>query len=173
MTDTPPDFSRALVTDGPAPEHPARMRRIRQLIGTWDVRGRELDEQSGEWKDRSFLWIVSYVLDGRGVQDIEVIPNAKQPEDYETIATALRIYDPVAGVVRVSYFSPVRNRYANLVAMGWRDGIRQDGTQNDERPIRWNFSSITGDSYVWDGWASNDDGSTWVLVEHLEGARVA
>lgn len=167
-----PGFADALITDGPAPGYPARMRRLGQLVGTWQVRGTRLNEDTGEWGDCSFTWIVSHVLDGRGLQDIEVVPSETALGQYETIATALRIYDPVAGVVRVSYFSPVKNRYANLVAIGWRDGVRQDGTQNDGSLVRWNFSSIGPSSYVWDGWVSNDDGSTWEHVEHLEGARV-
>jgi hypothetical protein len=166
------DFSRALINDGPAPEHPARMRRFGQLVGTWDARGRRLDDSSGEWHDRSFTWIVAHVLGGRGVQDVEVVPSAADPSIPETVATALRIYDPVAGIVRISFFSPISNQYANLVAMGWRDGIRQDGTQNDGRPIRWNFSAITDDSYSWDGWVSNDDGTTWELAEHVDGTRI-
>jgi hypothetical protein len=166
-------FSNALISDGVTDAHPARMRRFGQLVGTWDARGTRLDETTGEWREHSFTWIVSFVLDGRAVQDLEVVPSSDRPGETTTIATALRVYDPAAGVVRVSYFSPVRGQFANLVAIGWRDGIRQDGTQNDGRPIRWNFSSITDDSYVWDAWVSGDDGATWTHVEHIEGRRLA
>jgi hypothetical protein len=173
MNDSQPiDFSRALIADGPAAQYRARLRRFGQLVGTWDVRGSQLNEATGEWADRSFTWIVSFVLGGLGVQDVEVVRSDDDPAVAVTIASALRIYDPIAGVVRVSYFGPARNQYANLVAIGWRDGIRQDGTQNDSRLVRWNFSSIKADSYVWDGWVSSDDGSTWEHVEHLEGTRV-
>jgi hypothetical protein len=166
-------FADALLADGPDERYAARMSRIGRLVGSWDARGRRLDEESGEWVERSFTWIVSYVLGGRAVQDLEVVPSATRPDEPVTIATALRVYDPVAGITRVSYVSPESNQYCNLVAIGWRDGIRQDGTQNDGRPIRWNFSAITDDSYVWDGWVSNDDGATWELVEHIEGTRIA
>jgi len=165
-------FADALLSDGPDKRYAARMRRFGRLVGTWDARGRRLDETTGEWHDRTFTWIVNYVLGGRAVQDIEVTPNAAKPDEMVTVATALRVYDPVAGVNRVSYFSPEDNQYCNLVAIGWRDGIRQDGTQNDGRPIRWNFSAITDDTYVWDAWVSNDDGSTWELVGHIDGTRI-
>jgi hypothetical protein len=167
------DFSHALITDAPTSHYPARLRRFGKLVGTWDARGRRLNEATGEWHERSFIWVVSFVLGGRAVQDVEVMPNADDPNVAETTATALRVYDPAVGVVRVSYFSPAANQYANLVAIGWRNGIRQDGTQNDGRPIRWNFSSITRDSYVWDGWVSSDDAATWLHVDHVDGARIA
>jgi hypothetical protein len=93
-------------------------------------------------------------------------------ETFETIATALRVYDPVAGAVRVSFASPVSNQYCNLIAVDWHDGIRQDGTQNDGRPIRWNFTSIADYHYSWEGWVSNDDGASWELVEHIDGTRI-
>jgi hypothetical protein len=163
-------FSDALVSSGPSPEHPKRMTRFGQLVGSWHVRGRRLEETTGEWRDRDFTWLVSWVMDGRAIEDLELVDSGKGPE---TVAVAVRVYDPTAGVVRVSYFSPALNQYANLVAQGWRDGIRQDGTQNDERPIRWNFSNVSEQSYTFDGWVSDDEGATWKLVEHLEGERLA
>ena len=163
------DFVAALLTDGP--KHPSRMRRFGQLVGTWHVSGSRLDDSTGEWADRDFTWVVAWVLDGSGIQDLEVITLADGST--QTIATALRVYDHVAGLTRVTYLSPAANQYCQLVANGWRDGIRQDGTQNDERPIRWNFSDITDDSYSWDGWVSDDDGANWRLVEHLEGTRIS
>ena len=169
MTEAP-TFAKALVSEGVAPEHPNRMTRFGQLVGTWRVTGHRIDEGTGERTPRDFTWIVSWVMEGRAVEDLELADIDGQTS---TVAVALRVYDPAAGLVRVSYFSPASNQYANLVAQGWRDGIRQDGTQNDERPIRWNFSEITGDSYAFDGWVSDDDGVTWKLVEHLDGVRLS
>lgn len=169
MTHPEQDFVAALVNDGP--QHPERMKRFGQLVGSWDVRGRRLDEAGGEWSERSFTFLVSWVLEGRGIQDLEVVtaPDGSRT----TLATALRVYDPSEGIVRISYFSPESNQYCNLVVSStWKGGIRQDGTQNDGRPIRWNFSDITDTTYVWDGWVSDDEGITWHLVEHLEGTRV-
>jgi hypothetical protein len=166
---TTPTFADALISASVAPEHPNRMSRLGQLVGTWRVRGTRFDEAAGEWRDRDFTWIVSWVMEGRGIQDLEVV---EVNGVASTVAVAVRVYDPVAGVTRVSYFSPTENQFANLVAQGWHDGVRQDGTQNDERPIRWNFSAITDDGYVFDGWVSDDGGTTWKNTEHLEGTRL-
>jgi hypothetical protein len=163
-------FADALLADAPTSDRPARMRSFGRLVGSWAVKGRRLDEASGAWREREFTWMMSFILEGRAVQDIEVVETDDGPK---TAATAVRVYDPVAGVWRVSYFAPKTDDYCHLSAVSFRDGIRQDGTQTDGRPIRWNFSAITADSYTWDAWVSNDDGSTWVLTEHTEGTRIS
>lgn len=168
------DFSKALLSDHAAPRYAERLRRFGQLVGAWDAVGRRRDEATGAWTERHFTWVVSFILDGHGVEDVEV-EDIEHGAVHEThaVATALRVYDPVAGAIRVTYMAPERGEYCNLIAIGWRDGIRQDGTGTDGRPIRWNFSSITHDSYVWDGWISADGGTTWDLMEHIEGHRKA
>jgi hypothetical protein len=117
-----PTFAEALVSDDVAPEHPNRMTRFGQLVGSWHVTGTRLDESSGDWTERAFTWIVSWVMEGRAIEDLEVV---EVVGGASTVAVAVRVYDPAAGVVRVSYFAPVANRFANLVAQGWRDGVRR------------------------------------------------
>jgi hypothetical protein len=175
MLDRDEDFARALLSEGPVARYSASLTRFGQLVGSWDARGTRLDEATGEWTERHFTWIVAFILGGHGVQDLEVVQRSQDPkttETAETIATALRVYDPVAGAVRVSFASPVSNQYCNLIAVDWHDGIRQDGTQNDGRPIRWNFTSIGDYHYSWEGWVSNDGGASWELVEHIDGTRI-
>ncbi|TFV98384.1 hypothetical protein [Orlajensenia leifsoniae] len=166
-------FTAALVADGPAPESSVYARGFGSLVGSWAVKGRRLDEASGIWKEREFTWIVSFILGGHAIQDVEVVPSVDDPEVMETLATGVRVYDPDAGLWRVSFFAPQTGDFCHLVASRHRDGIRQDGSQTDERPIRWNFSAITETSYVWDAWVSNDDGRTWELTEHNEAVRVS
>jgi hypothetical protein len=166
-------FAAALIADGPAPESSVYASGFASLVGSWAVRGRRLDEASGTWKEREFTWIVSFILDGHAIQDVEVVPSATDPEVMETLATGVRVYDPDAGLWRVSFFGPRTGDFCHLVATTARDGIRQDGSQTDERPIRWNFSAMTPTSYSWDAWVSNDDGRTWELTEHNEAVRLS
>jgi hypothetical protein len=163
----------ALIAPGPTPEYPGRMRRFGQLVGTWSAKGSRVDEATGEWVVRDFTWIVDYILDGRAVQDVEIEASTTHPSGFETVATAVRVYDPHAGVWRVSYFAPTTGEYCHLVATPYRNGVRQDGTRTDGKPIRWNFVSITADEYAWEGWVSDDEGATWRLIEHNEAVRVS
>jgi hypothetical protein len=159
-------FVQALIADG---HH--SLRNFRKLVGSWQVAGERLDEATGEWMPREFTYLVAWVLEGRAIQDLEVVtePDGTQ----RTVAIGLRVADPLAGVARVSYFAPEVNEYTNMIASTWRGGVRQDGSQNDGRPIRWNFTEIGETAYDWEGWVSDDEGATWHLVERLHGIRIA
>lgn len=164
-------FADALIADAATAKYPNRMSRFGRLVGRWNVHSRRMDEATGEWHESDFLWLVGYILDGQAVQDVAVV---ETEGGYSTISTAVRVYDREMGAWRVSYFEPVRGEYAHLVATAHkRDGIRQDGTRNDGLLIRWNFSKITEDSYLWESYVSEDEGATWVLNEHNEGTRVS
>ncbi|WP_022881999.1 hypothetical protein [Gryllotalpicola ginsengisoli] len=169
MDDATQDFVRALLAEGP--QHHRRLRNFGKLVGAWHVEGRRFDEETGQWQPRDFRYLVAWVFEGRAIQDLEVVTDPDGTE--HTIAMGLRVADPHAGIARVSYFSPVTNQYANLVASTWRTGVRQDGSQNDGRPIRWNFTHIGEHDYTWEGWVSDDEGATWRLVEELAGTRLA
>jgi len=170
MSDTIPSFAEALVASGPTEKYPTRMNRFGRLVGRWSVHSRRLDEVTGEWNESEFVWVVGFILDGRAVQDVSL---RATDAGYETIATAVRVYDPAMGAWRVSYFEPGRGEYCHLVATSYRsDGIRQDGTRNDGMLIRWNFSGITDDRYTWESFVSRDEGKTWELDEHNDGVRI-
>ncbi|GAB3123349.1 hypothetical protein [Glaciibacter psychrotolerans] len=166
-------FAEALIAAGPTSEYPGRMARFGQFVGSWDVTGTILDEESGVWSERHFTWIVAFVLDGRAVQDVEVVASDTHPSGFETVATALRVYDQLAGAWRVSFFAPTTGEYCHLVATPYRRGMRQDGTRTDGKAIRWNFTEISAERYAWEGWVSSDDGSTWLLCERNEGVRIS
>jgi hypothetical protein len=166
------DFVGALVASGPTSNYPERMRRFGQLVGSWSIASRTLNEHTQEWAEAELTWTFAYVLDGRAVQDVLTGPSRGNPSVTEARGSTIRAYDPVLGVWRVNWFSPASGDYCTLVATGHRDGIRQDGTQTDGRPIRWNFSAITQDSFAWDGWVSNDEGATWWLEQHMDGRRI-
>jgi hypothetical protein len=172
MTSMPSRFDEALIAHGPTPEYPGRMRRFGQMVGSWAAKGSRLDETTGEWIERDFIWLVEFILDGRAVQDLELVASATHPSGFETVATTLRVYDALAGAWRVSYFAPTLGEYCQLVATPYRHGVRQEGTRTDGRPIRWNFTAITPDSYTWEGWVSFDEGATWRLIEHNEATRM-
>ena len=165
-------FARALIAPGPTSARPQRMQLFGQLVGSWRADCRFLDEESGAWSEFTTEWIFAYTLGGRAVQDVLLAPSPSDPSAAEAKGTTIRVYDPVLGVWRVSWFGAVAGDFCTLVASGHhRDGIRQDGTQTDGRPIRWNFSHITGDAFDWDGWVSDDEGRTWWLEQHIHATR--
>ena len=165
-------FARALNSAGPTPERPQRMELFGRLVGSWRTDVRFLDEATGEWLESVAEWVFAYTLVGRAVQDVLIARDADDPSLLDGRGSTVRVYDPTLGAWRVSWFGAAAGDFCTLVATPHRrDGIRQDGTQTDGRPIRWNFSNITDDAFDWDGWVSNDEGRTWWLEQHIHATR--
>ncbi|WP_158866775.1 hypothetical protein [Leifsonia sp. AG29] len=165
-------FARALVSRAAAGANPKRLHLFGQLVGSWNAEVRLLDEATGEWRETTQEWIFAYTLGGRAVQDVLVARDHADPERVEGRGTTMRVYDAVLGAWRVSWFGAASGDFCTLVATPHgRDGIRQDGSQTDGRPIRWNFSRITPESFEWDGWVSDDEGRTWWLEQHIDAVR--
>ncbi|WP_295118391.1 hypothetical protein [uncultured Leifsonia sp.] len=165
-------FARALIATGPTPERPQRMQLFGRLVGSWRADVRFLDETTGAWRESVAEWVFAYTLGGRAVQDVLIARDAADPDLLDGRGSTVRVYDPTLGAWRVNWFGAAAGDFCTLVATPHRrNGIRQDGTQTDGRPIRWNFSNITDDSFEWDGWVSNDEGRTWWLEQHLEATR--
>ena len=143
-----------------------------RLVGSWRADVRLLDEATGEWRESVAEWVFAYTLGGRAVQDVLVARDPERPEVLAGHGSTVRVYDPTLGAWRVSWFGAAAGDFCTLVATPHRrDGIRQDGTQTDGRPIRWNFSKITDASFEWDGWVSDDEGRTWWLEQHIDATR--
>ena len=165
-------FARALISPGPMPENPQRMQLFGRLVGSWRADVRLFDEATGVWNESVDEWLFAYTLGGRAVQDVLVIRDESDPEGIRGRGSTIRVYDTALGAWRVSWFGAATGDFCTLVATPHRrDGIRQDGTQTDGRPIRWNFSNITDDSFEWDGWVSDDEGRTWWLEQHIDATR--
>ncbi|AGW42584.1 hypothetical protein O159_26780 [Leifsonia xyli subsp. cynodontis DSM 46306] len=141
-------------------------------MGTWRAELRAFDESAEEWRESVTEWAFAYTLGGRAVQDVLIARDPEDPERLEGRGSTMRVYDSTLGAWRVSWFGAAEGAFCTLVATAHRrDGIRQDGTQTDGRPIRWNFSNITSDSFEWESWVSDDRGRTWWLEQHLDATR--
>ncbi|AAT90020.1 conserved hypothetical protein [Leifsonia xyli subsp. xyli str. CTCB07] len=137
-------FARALVAAGPTADRPQRIHLFGQLVGTWRAELRSFDASAEEWRESVAEWAFAYTLGGRAVQDVLIARDPEDPERLEGRGSTMRVYDSTLGAWRVSWFGAAEGAFCTLVATPHRrDGIRQDGTQTDGRPIRWNFSNIT------------------------------
>ena len=70
------------------------------------------------------------------------------------------------------WFAPAAPELCILTARADGDEIELRGRQLDGREIRWRFSEIRDDAFVWDGWCSDDGGTTWWHEQHMDAARV-
>jgi hypothetical protein len=136
------------------------------LIGSWIARVVDYGpdgvghESTGEWH---FAW----VLAGRAVQDVFIVPprqarrDAARASERVRYGTTLRVCDPATGAWRIVWFNPASGAETHLV--GRREGraVVQEGRLDDGTAIRWSFVDVAADSFTWRGEVSPDGGRTW------------
>jgi hypothetical protein len=149
--------------DGPAPEQAEELMLFGRFVGAWDVDGAEIarDGERTSWRGE---WHFTWALGGRAVADVLIVPGLE-------FGTTIRFYDPDAGNWQITWITPVQRAVRRLVARPDGDDILLEGEEPDGRRLRWTFSEIAGDSFLWQGRSSYDGGETWDLEEEMRLSR--
>lgn len=160
-------FVDDLVAEAPAPDLADHLALFGRFVGQWHVENELYTPATGEWASSTLRWTFSWILQGRGIQDVLVTDSGR------VVGTTVRTFDAVAGW-RVVWFSPIVPEHCVLNARAeGAGGIVLEGRQADGRAIRWEFSVIAQDSFAWNGWCSDDDGATWWHEQRMRVRRAA
>jgi len=115
----------------------------------------------------------SWILDGRAIQDVIVLPPKSDPANGERrIGTTIRYYDETAKRWHITYMSPGQI-YIHLEGGQKGDAIVVEGKDTDGSALRWMFTEITPQSFHWRGYTSLDNGKTWRLEQEMFAKRRA
>jgi len=175
--DTYASFARVLISSGPSPQMPKSATSVfGWLIGDWEADVYDYESNGSPWVGKG-EWHFSWVLEGRAVQDVWIVPKladrtAATPTDHNRYGSTLRIYDPKIDAWRVFWFNPARQGRAEIVARKVGNDIVQQGVDDDGSFVRWTFTNIRPDSFVWLGESSTDGGKTWQLGARFVARRV-
>lgn len=167
-------FLGALAAARPFAEHAAKMALFGRLVGSWDIEGRFFGQDGRVEESHQGEWHFGWVLEGRAVQDVLIRPpRAGRAESQVSgeYGTTVRIYDPGIDAWRVIWMASVSGRVVNLIAREHGDQIWIEGTGPEGNPYRWTFSQITGDSFRWQGYVSEDVGATWFKGQEMTARR--
>src|SRR5687767_12872272 len=93
-------FADALISQGPHPDIPVEHRIFAPFIGDWDLVVSWFDEAGKASRQERGEWHFSWILEGRGLQDIWIVPPRHERtgrSDLYEYGTSLRFYDSKLG----------------------------------------------------------------------------
>jgi hypothetical protein len=164
-------FFRSLVAQGAHPSLGAHAETYGRLIGDW-VGEVHLYPPGAERLATSAEAHFEWVLEGRAIQDVWITPSRKDrasgiraPAELYGLGlygTTLRVFSPKTESWQVVWWDPPSGVRSELEGRRIGDDVVQLGLR-EGRPIRWTFSALRPDSFVWQAHALEPDGATWGL----------
>ncbi|WP_125777963.1 hypothetical protein [Antribacter gilvus] len=161
--------------DGPDPSLSDHLDTFGRFVGSWDLEWSRPGDPAAPAHASGELHF-GWVLAGRAVQDVWIVPGPGQPgagvRPYAFHGTTIRFYDPDLGAWRSTWVDPVNGRVRKFVGRPVGDEVHLVST--DEVPfLRWRFTEISADRFVWLGELSADEARTWMLEERMVATRRA
>ena len=170
-------FSDALCAQAPADDRAGRMELYGWLVGSWDLDVTRF-QADGAVIRRKGEWHFSWVLEGRAIQDVWIVPprGARAGDaaaNRNSYGSTLRVYDPQIDAWRIQWTDPVTLNFLTMIGRRHGDDIVQIGTGPDGVHHRWSFRDIAHERFHWRGEVSGDDGATWRTEVAFDCRRVA
>jgi hypothetical protein len=173
-----PPFLDALRAEGPADDRGGKMDLYGRFIGSWELDVTQFPEDAPV-RRRKGEWHFGWVLEGRAIQDVWIVPprgelrRGDAAANINSCGTTLRVYDPRSDAWQVQWSDPVTQSFLQMIGRAEGDDIVQLGTRADGRLVRWSFSEITENAFLWRGEISADGGVSWRMVTEFTARRVA
>ena len=170
------EFCEALTAVGRSAEIPEEADAYGWLIGSWELEVHRYDKGHAGKPGTGEVHF-SWVLEGRAVQDIWIMPrrserNGAADKATNRYGTTLRVWDGSIQGWRVTWIDPVTGNRDELIGRWSGRDVVQIGARPDGTPIRWNFTEITPNSFRWTGELLLPDGKTWKLEADFRARRV-
>src|SRR4030095_12667843 len=155
--DPPLDLVAALEAPSPNPSLGDQAQVLGRMVGTWEVEYTDF-AKDGKATHRAGEFIVSWVMDGRAVQDLWIVDPSGKRKDREVYST-LHYFDAKSRTWHAIFVDPEHGSIARVTG----------GPQGSDRFVietadlgnqtnRWSFNDIRADSFVYRDEASSDGG---------------
>ena len=171
-------FLDALGAAGPAAERAGKMDLYGRFVGSWELDVMQRADDGTE-RRRKGEWHFGWVLEGRAIQDVWIVPprgesrRGNAAANVNSYGTTLRVYDPRMDAWQIQWTDPVTQNFLQMIGRPDGNDIVQLGARPDGRKIRWRFSEITANSFRWTGEIADDDGANWRLQVDFAARRTA
>jgi hypothetical protein len=150
------------------------------LVGDWRMDVTAHSETGESFSAKGEIH-AGWVLEGRAVQDLWIIPRAPAatgkdaafPVAGNWYGTTLRSYDPTIDAWRIFWIDPATSIFRQQIGRREGKGIVQLGKTETGALSRWSFADMEPDAFRWLAEVSSDDGATWRRVVDIEATRWA
>jgi hypothetical protein len=170
MTDL---FANALLSAEPHPDIPAEHRIFEPFIGSWELVVTWYDAQGGVHRQEQGEWHFARVLEGRAIQDVWIVPPRSErtghADPYE-YGTSLRFFDHAEGAWRSTWLGPQQGALHSFLARKQGEAVVLETVLGDGRRMRWSFSDIRPDSFIWRN--EREDAGRWTLTQDFAARRI-
>ena len=165
----------ALAATGPVPHLRQELQQFGRLVGSWDLDVTYYAEDGAVRRRVAGEWHFGWVLEGRAVADVWMVPPRADRESTEPppgeYGLSLRFYDPRIGAWRSTWHGPVHGIVWPFVAREIGDEMVLERTDDAGCLVRWIFSDVLDESFRWRAVKSADEGRTWHLEQTMEATR--
>ena len=167
-------LASVLHASGPLDSRSEALSLFGQFVGSWhlDWSG---TTAAGEAASATGELHIGFVLGGRAVQDVWIVPGPGQPGEGEPPlafhGTTIRFFDDALGAWRSTWIEPINGLVRRFIGRPTTDGIELLSDEDDPA-LRWRFSEITPRSFVWTAESSSDAGQTWTHDEQMVATRM-
>ncbi|RKH25208.1 hypothetical protein D7Y13_24660 [Corallococcus praedator] len=170
-------FVNALVSPGPSTELGDAAATFGWLVGGWEGTIQDHDLEGGVRQSEGEWWF-HWVLEGRALQDVFIVPSRRsrgstqvEPGANRRYGTTVRTFDRAGGTWRILWVSPTGGAINRLDGGREGDALVLRG-EHRSRPIRWSFSDIGTDRFTWRG-EEQDSAGQWKLQSRFDMRRIA
>ncbi len=163
------EMSDALICDAPNEKLSEQLNLFAHFIGEWNFDWTGFNKDGTTQKEKG-EWLFSWILEGRAVQDVWIIPtreNRGKPgmPDGE-YGSAIRFYSEKENAWKVTWVGPMKDRLSTFIAKKIGDEIVLEATNETEFQMKWIFSEIEENKFRWRCIIS-EDGENWNLTQEM------
>jgi hypothetical protein len=172
-------FAGALISPTPSKELGDAAEALGWLVGGWSAEVRDFDAK-GNVRSGTGEWWFSWVLEGRAMQDVWIVPTrAQRSEEHgpllsgsnDRYGSTVRWFDRAERQWKMVWINPVSGKTNTLAGGRQGDRVVLEG-EEDGHPLRWSFNDIRPNSFVWRGETHASDG-LWRLDAEFRLKRIA
>lgn len=152
MRSSSASFAESLISAGPHKAIPPEQQIFAPFIGSWDLLVHWFDEAGKLSREDRGEWHFAWILEGRGIQDVWIVPPRKERADRSFLheyGTSLRFFDATLGAWQSTWIGPMHGVVRTFIARKIGAQVMLETTEGEAPRMRWSFSDVQANSFSW------------------------